>query len=249
VLREMPEFRIATYNLRSNDPNQRLHWKWIFEVANPDLLLLQEVFHPESYMPPAFWETYRSQVLWTNRPGQSWGCGLFLRSGTIKPIAIPTLEGWLVGAEIEGLPTLLTGGRSMRIFNIHAPQPHSESVHQALDWISHLEPQTELLIGGNFNLTTAVPRDAENLTESDRTLLERIRRRFNLMNAWQAANPNQPLPPTLQNSDDLSKQNHCDALFLPARWYRFLDQCEVLSTEEWDKLSDHRPIVATLNIT
>ncbi len=226
-----------------------MHWQRLFEVANPDLLLLQEVFHPEAYMPPAFWETYRSQVVWGSVPGQNWSCGLFLRNGTLKPISNPNFEGWLVGAEIEGLPTLLTGGRSLRVFNIHAPQPYAESVNQALDWISNLEPHSELLIGGNFNLTTGIRHDSEKMDDTDHKLLTRIRRRFNLMSAWQTANPTQILPQTYRDRNDPAKPHHSDALFLPSRWYRFLDQCEVLSSPEWDKLSDHNPVVATLNIT
>lgn len=244
----MPEFKIATYNLGSNNSNQRMHWQWLFEVANPDILFLQEAFHPEAYMPPAFWQTYRSHFLWANLPGQSWGSGLFIKTGTIKPITDPKFSGWLVGAQVEGLPPALTGGRPLCIFNLHAQPPYEDAVHLALDWLTTLSNDSDFLIGGGFNLTAGFRHPTEHLQDSDLALLHRMRQRFNLMSAWQAANPNRNLPQTLRDNNDPTRRYHCDALFIPSVWYRYLDACAVLASPEWDKLSDHNPVVATLNL-
>jgi hypothetical protein len=40
---------------------------------------------------------------------------------------------------------------------------------------------------------------------------------------------------------------HRHGLFVPAGWYRHLDACDAVADGEWDGLSDHNPVVATLS--
>jgi hypothetical protein len=40
---------------------------------------------------------------------------------------------------------------------------------------------------------------------------------------------------------------HCDGIFVPAAWYRYLDQREVLASPSWEALSDHNPVVASFS--
>lgn len=57
--------KIATYNLRcGGKANQRVHWAQLFEVANPDIFLVQETCSPEQYMASRFWEAHQQQVQW-----------------------------------------------------------------------------------------------------------------------------------------------------------------------------------------
>ncbi len=37
---------------------------------------------------------------------------------------------------------------------------------------------------------------------------------------------------------------HCDGLIVPKSWRDRLVSCVVLSGDEWDRLSDHNPVVA-----
>ena len=64
------------------------------------------------------------------------------------------------------------------------------------------------------------------------------------MNCWQAANPGKPLPQTCRWTGNPSVPYHCDGLFVPRAWESRLRACEVVSSPEWDKLSDHNPVVA-----
>ena len=75
--------------------------------------------------------------------------------------------------------------------------------------------------------------------------MARFQREFGLMNCWQMAHPNQDLVQTLRWSNDKTKPFHCDGIFASAHWYRFLDGAEVISGEDWDRLSDHNPVVAS----
>ena len=72
-------------------------------------------------------------------------------------------------------------------------------------------------------------------------------REFGLISCWQAANPNRDLPQTLRWSRDQAIPYHCDGIFVPDAWYRYLDQCEVLASPLWEELSDHNPVVATFS--
>ena len=64
------------------------------------------------------------------------------------------------------------------------------------------------------------------------------------MNCWGEANPGLPLAQTLLWSDAPETSYHFDGLFVPRSWSGRLQSCEVISTPEWDRLSDHNPVVA-----
>lgn len=238
--------KIATYNLRfGGKASQRIHWSEIFEVVDPDIFLVQETCHPEMYMTAQLYDTYRDQIHWIKAGENNWGSAVFVRSGKIKPIIIPEFEGYLVGVKVDGCKWSGITGRSLCVFSLHAPVPYKRSVNQILDFISTFSGDFDLIIGGDFNLTTGVRHPKEKLQDQTLWLLDRLRKEFNLMSCWQAANPNQDLPQTLRWSGDKTQPFHCDGIFMPAHWYRYLDDCEVLVSPIWERLSDHNPVVAT----
>lgn len=155
------------------------------------------------------------------------------------------MDGSLVGVEVEGFSWLPVQNRRLRIFSIHAPEPYKSSVNRILDWISSLPDDADVIIGGDFNLTVGVRHSSEGRKDDDLWLLERLRKEFGLMSCWQAANPNRDLPQTLRWSKNKVTSYHCDGIFVPSSWYRYLDQCEVLASPEWESMSDHNPVVAT----
>ncbi len=139
--------------------------------------------------------------------------------------------------------------KRLRIFSVHVPAPYKRPMNEILDFIAALPNAhaCDHIIGGDFNLTTGVRHPTEKRQAHDLWLLERLRKEFNLMNCWQVANPNRNLPQTLRWGRDTSEPYHCDAIFVPASWYGHLDGCEVLSSPDWDVLSDHNPVVARLS--
>jgi len=72
----------------------------------------------------------------------------------------------------------------------------------------------------------------------------RLADEFGLVNCWQAANPDQPLHQTLRWTNDRTIPFHCDGLLVPKAWKDRLVSCIVLSGDEWDRLSDHNPVLA-----
>ena len=237
--------KIATYNLRfGGKVNERTHWNQVFQTIDPDIFLVQETCDPRLYMADEVWENRKHQVHWARVPNMTWGSAIFVKSGSIAPISIPEFEGYLVGVELDEFEWTAKLKRSLRIFSIHVPVPYKKAVNQILDFIASLPDDRELIIGGDFNLTTGVRHSSELLQDNTLWLLERLRKEFNLLSCWQAANPNRNLTQTLRWSRDKTKPYHCDGIFAPACWYRYLEECQVLSAPIWDSLSDHNPVVA-----
>jgi hypothetical protein len=244
----MLQMTVTTYNLRNGgNAKNRIHWAKLFEAVNPEIALFQETCHPEQYMPADFWQDVRPNPQWVEVRNTGWGSAIYVGSGSLKPISVPGYDGCVVGAEVRDFEWLPLKKKRLRIFSLHAPSPYRQSVNRILDFIATLPQDDDLIIGGDFNLSVGVRHPSEALLGQDLWLLRRLRREFGLMNCWQTANPNQDLPQTLRWSGNPTAHYHCDGLFVPASWYRYLDQSTVLNSPDWEALSDHNPVVASFS--
>ena len=139
----------------------------------------------------------------------------------------------------------------MLIFCIHAPSPgpYEPSVKQILNEITKKWDKTPIIIAGDFNLTTALrhPTEPEGPnTIGEREILERLRRELGLFNAWQILHPNENLPQTLRWAKDPLPNYHCDGIFVSHNYLPHLVSANIESSNDWGKMSDHNPIVVTL---
>jgi endonuclease/exonuclease/phosphatase family metal-dependent hydrolase len=236
--------KIATYNLRlGGKKDRRIHWEQIFQTISPDIFLVQETCEPNAYIADDGSDNWQQRVHWVPVPGMKWGSAIYAKSGRVTPIAIPAeFQGAVVGVDLDDFAAADGKVRSLCLFSIHAQAPYKKSVNAILDFIADHFKDRELLIGGDFNLTTGI-RHPEEFELGDPWLIERFRKEFNLLSCWQAANPNRSLPQTLRHGDK-TKPFHCDGIFVPAAWYGDLAQSEVLSAPIWDELSDHNPVFA-----
>jgi endonuclease/exonuclease/phosphatase family metal-dependent hydrolase len=238
---------IACYNLRfGGNAANRVHWQRLFESATPAIFLAQESCQPEMYLTAAQNKMFGAQIHWNPVKNVRWGSAVFVRSGRVAPLNIPGFEGYVTAVEVRGFGWPVPARRVLRVISVHVPAPYVRPMHAIFDAIKTLPnfEHCDHVIGGDFNLTTGVRHPSEKRQQHNLFLLERMRKEFNLMNAWQIANPNRDLPQTLRWGRDKSEPYHCDAIFVPAAWYRHLDSCEVLSSPDWDALSDHNPVVA-----
>jgi endonuclease/exonuclease/phosphatase family metal-dependent hydrolase len=242
--------RIVTYNFRlGGKKGEQNQWRKILSDFNPDIVLAQEVRHPQVDIPDLY-KANESGFLWSPITDH-WGNLLFTRQGKITQLNLPGLGNWVTGVEITELNWPHLSSRSLRIFNVHVPT--REGVHKVilflndlLDKIVEFSSEGNLIIGGDFNLTVGLR--GKNDSKNSQTLLTRLRKEFGLINCWQIANPNQPLPQTLRWGSDKTVPYHCDGIFVPAAWYQYLDSCEVV-TQGWETLSDHNPVIATFNLS
>lgn len=238
---------LATYNLRHGGrAGQRLHWQRLLDAFDPDVLLLQETLDPALYLAADHLARHADRILWQRVPARRWGSAILVKEGTLRPLTVPGFEGWVVGAEITGTPWCRATGRPLRVFSLHVPAPYKRPMNRILDHLATLDDGADLVLGGDFNLATGVRHQTESLPSDPPWLLQRLRRSFNLLSCWQTVHPNRDLAQTLRWSGNPVAPYHCDGIFVPASWFKHLDDCEVIAGPEWDTLSDHNPVVVSL---
>jgi len=240
--------KIATYNLRAGGRRgNRIHWQRMLEDVAPDILLMQETRHPSHYLEPAFYRANAKRIYWLAAPDRYWGSALYVRSGRLKPVTLPKYNGYVVAAEVSGSEWSRQTGRSLLVASLHVPSPYKRPMHELLDWFAALGSRRDLVLGGDFNLAVGQRHSGEPVPSDPPWLLQRLRREFNLMSCWQTVHPNQDLAQTLRWAGSPATPYHCDGIFVPAAWYRYLEECQVISDPSWHSLSDHNPVVATLS--
>lgn len=246
--------RLVAYNVGQGGSRDLAIWERILLGLAPDLLFVQEARDPTHSWLPALPGAGRESYLWAAVPGGRWGSGLWVRDGHLTPMEVPeAFTGRVVAAVIDGCAWPGMGVASVVALSIHAPTRKGSSyikeVGRILDFASGLAEGRPLILAGDFNVAVGL-RQPEHLlsnTRGERMLIGRLREEFGLVPCWQTAHPDEPLARTLRwlrRSDSLPY--HCDGIFIPAAWAGALQDCTVLEGEEWRRLSDHNPVVATL---
>jgi exonuclease III len=254
--------RIVTYNLHyGGHTKSNNQWQRVLNEFDPDIVLAQESFNPADYFFDDHLVDMERSSVWQPLPCK-WGSAILSPKYKISKIDIPNrykdLKGWVVGGKIADFSV---GGvcRTLFVFSIHAPTqgtdekkiPYEKKVNEILDFIQSVTDSSDILIGGDFNITTAIRHpieEAEGLknTKTELAIIDRLRKEFGVINSWQVIHPNECLPQTLRWSGDKKKPYHCDGIFVPISWLRHLESCEVLS-DDWHEMSDHNPVVATFS--
>jgi len=239
--------KIAAYNLRAGGRRgERVHWQRMLDDFEPEILLMQETHHPGTYLETDFYAANTQRIHWLAAPGRKWGSAIYVRSGRLKPLTLPCHSGHIVAAEVTGNAWSRRTGRPLRIASLHVPAPYKRPMNEILDYFATLRPTHDWVLGGDFNLAVGVRHAGEPIASDPPWLLRRLRREFNLMSCWQAVHPNRDLAQTLRWAGNPAMPYHCDGVFVPAAWYRYLEDCQVISDPSWDLLSDHNPVVVTL---
>lgn len=243
--------KIVTYNLRFGGKG-RVHWQEIIDRYDPDVLLVQESYAPAEHLPD---DGEECCAVWSPAVGKNremkWGSGVYAKNQSPRMIRIPKFQGWVVGAEVKGIPGRFAKNRTVRYISLHAPSgmgSYQKVVNQILDILLKYRDGCDLVIGGDFNLSVGERLESEDLSTSnaDRKIQVRLRDEFGLVNCWQTANPNQPLRQTLRWTNQPEAPYHCDGIFVPRRWAKRLKSSKVISGKLWNSLSDHNPILAEI---
>lgn len=241
--------RISTYNLLRGGA-ALTHWSQMICEVGVDLLLVQESYAPERHERPLLDFRSADKSIWSAVPGHDWGSGIFCSSGELSELQLKDFEGWCCGAKLAG-SEWNDGEQPLLVFSIHAPSKkgvtYGQLVNQILDQIVHLRDGSEIVIGGDFNLTVSQRHSSESrkLAAADRAIQDRIHGELGLMNCWQTANPSQPLGQTLRWQRAPKVPYHCDGIFVPQAWKDRLQTCDIHDGDDWQSLSDHNPVVAT----
>jgi exonuclease III len=239
--------KVATYNILKGG-SQRVHWVKMIEDFGVDLLLAQESYPHDEHLPSPMYPGAGRRSAWEMAEKNGWGSAVYSRTGSVKPVPVPNFAGWVVGADISGASWQVGIADPLLSFSVHAPsrrEAYWKQVNRLLDEIKKVAAGREVVIGGDFNLTVSCWPGPERPTcKQDLAIQARLAEEFGLLNCWQAANPDQPLCQTLRWTGDRTIPYHCDGIFVPKSWRDRLQSCAVLAGDEWNRLSDHNPVVA-----
>jgi endonuclease/exonuclease/phosphatase family metal-dependent hydrolase len=240
--------KLATYNILKGG-SQRVQWVRMIEDLGVDLLLVQESYPHHEHLPQLRYPDAMRRSAWQRADGNRWGSAVFSRSGSVKSVSVPHFAGWVVGAEITGALWQAEIADPLLVFSVHAPSgagAYWKVVNKLLDKIKRVAARREVVIGGDFNISVSHSPGPERPTcRQDVAIQARLAEEFGLVNCWQVANPGQPLHQTLRWTGNRTIPYHCDGIFVPKAWRDRLVSCVVLTGEDWERLSDHNPVVAS----
>jgi endonuclease/exonuclease/phosphatase family metal-dependent hydrolase len=239
--------RIATYNfLHGGSARRNGHLAAVLAATNADIVLCQEArpslqleLDSVDVAPGDTW-------FWHPIAGRKWGSAILLRQRSAVEVRVLGFEGWVIGAEIA-LP------HRTCVLSVHCPaRPggYVRAMHRLLDAIAPLTRTCDLVLGGDFNVAAGYRAADEGvrISRGEEQLLDRLTTEFALIPCWQTVNPGAPLAQTLRWTANRTAPYHCDGIFIPRSWRRYLGQCHVLNGPGWDFLSDHNPVVADLDL-
>lgn len=112
--------KLATYNILKGG-SQRVHWVRMIEDFGVALLLVQESYAHDEHLLPLMYSDARSQSVWEMAEKNGWGSAVFSRSGSVRPVPVPTFSGWVVGAEISRASWQTGIADPLLAFSVHAP--------------------------------------------------------------------------------------------------------------------------------
>ncbi len=239
--------KLLTFNLLYGGRKKGInYWAEMINSFHPDIIFAQETNPLPSYFSDDSELFTDDSIVWgVTRSG--WGSAIYLRDNSIEPIYIPGFEGWVVGGKLKK-PVM--GEESLFVFSVHTPSPgpYDRKTFAILDAIKKIVGENELVIAGDFNMTTALRHQSEELqlNKSEYEFVTRMRQDFGLVNSWQAVNPNKNLPQTLRWNINPVTPFHIDGIFVPCSWVRYIENCEIIDKEPWNKMSDHNPILLSL---
>jgi endonuclease/exonuclease/phosphatase family metal-dependent hydrolase len=215
-------------------------WQAVAREHGADLVLLQEAMKPPSES-VWHWETVLPQL---------WGSAVVAMDGQLHRIEVPGYLGWVTGARwSRGTQAAVD---EVYVFSIHSPTHHKDTPRKSyvreartiVDRITTVVPgDAPLVIGGDFNFASLGERlDGERraMDPSEQTALDAFRAQGFLV-AWRDLHPAAPLPQTLRWTGDRTTPFHCDGYLVRGLETSRLT-CEVLVNEQYDGVSDHRPV-------
>jgi hypothetical protein len=219
--------KIVTYNFLTGGAGKE-HWSQLSNAFAPDIILAQESYPPQEC---GMADAWTNQIVWHKASNNRWGTAVYVKSGQVTSLPTGTFQGWLTGVEVEGCPGMQ--GRRLRAFSLHAPprritgKNYSATVNDMLTLIGTVRGDTDLVIGGDFNLLSLGRRHESEKRENGKrwttrkqelAILKRVEDEFGLVNCWQKASPAIPLAQTLRWVAKDAVAYHCDGIFVPSTW-------------------------------
>lgn len=246
--------KFVTYNLCFGGKRELNPWKKMMDAFSPDFVFAQETFHPSTYFSTVEFAEIRGCIHENVPTHQQWGSAILSKRHRLEKVKLTddTYSGWVVAALAHDVEI---GGevQSVLLVSFHAPSLESGSyekhVEEILTQIASGWKGTPMLVGGDFNLTTAYSKAESTLggnTVGEERILSMLNSELGLFNTWQHQHPNEELPQTLRWSKDKSIPYHCDAIFLGTKHLPHLITADIPCEGEWGTMSDHNPVLVSI---
>jgi endonuclease/exonuclease/phosphatase family metal-dependent hydrolase len=239
--------RMVAYNFLAGGSAKRAgQWSRVVRALGADVVFGQECRPPDACPGERFRVGAGDALAWAAARPPRWGTGLFVRGARLRAISVPGFDGWVVGGEVTGYGW---PARRLLAFSVHGPageRGYVKTMHEIIDRLVRIRRDTDLVLGGDFNVVTGYrdERDPRTMSRGERELLDRMGAELDLLPAWQTANPGRRLAQTLRWVTNPTTPYHCDGVFIPRTWGTRLLSCRVVRGSRWDALSDHSPVVA-----
>jgi endonuclease/exonuclease/phosphatase family metal-dependent hydrolase len=240
--------RIATFNLHNG--GSAGHWSRVLERTDADLFFAQESRDPADFLPEITQRFGFHSAVWEVVPSLKrarWGSAVLSTSSSIEPIVIPDFQGWVVGGR------LLVGSTGIFAFSVHIPTRkgagYLTQANRLVDRLVPIVAGAPVILGGDWNVTAGHRRadESKQNTRSELRWLDRLRGELGVVPAWSTFHAEAHLPQTLRWVCDPLPAYHCDGIFLPAAWADHIRRVAILAGEEWNRLSDHNPVLVELD--
>ena len=228
------KIKIVTWNIDFKTDKSKL-WDYIDNKIDPDILMLQECkTFPDSY------QSAGKHIGGT----RSWGSVVLSKKYPLQPISVPNHDGWVAGATIK------IDDLDLFVFSIHAKLkdigkyvvPHLKIIFKDIMLSAGKAKSKNIVIGGDFNAARLYDNVYSQPDESSHVkFFEWLETNFNLV----SVTGNEEIQ-TMRGNSKHPYQN--DDIYVSNSLGKQLKNPQVLFDEQIDQLSDHNPVVVTLDL-
>ncbi len=237
--------KIATWNMANWSHKAHFNEAWDFYInkIGCDILLFQEALpHPEILD--------INRIVYNQIGGtRLWGSGVYSNKYNIKKFDLNTnFVGSVTGAEIEinenfSLIVVSLYGLMENILNVSYAIPNLHRIFSDLTWLLEgASTKHRIVIGGDFNASIQI--DKQQTGNSHRVFFDRLHE-FQLVNCFDKFFQDYVQTHRHRRSK-FPWQN--DYFFISKRLEPLLIDCEVISNETVNKMSDHNPVIIELKV-
>jgi len=230
-------------NWKRNQAQRDAAWNYLLNILKPDIALLQEC------VPKAEFESHYNLIYREIGGHRKWGSAIIARN--LLPIQEVVFNNAYEGAVIAADVTLSDGSQLtvISLYGIIDDDGYATTtLHRMLSDLTPLlngrKGRNSFLVGGDYNASTQCDDHYGYRYPSHRLFFERLED-FGLVNCT-ARFHSEHVQTNRHRKSEVPWQN--DYLHVSKKMAERLVSCDVIDNADVQELSDHNPVVATLDI-
>lgn len=227
--------KIVTWNMNYWQKRKKHEeaWRYLVNVIQPDIALLQETQPPDSYRGDGLLFEPFSQY--------NWGSAIYARGLSVEYVPIETYKGYVIVGNIA-----LPKGKPLTTISLQSPIVDTYSItelHRIFSDLTRLldRKRSYKLVGGDFN--AGLLFDEVWNIRTHKVMFDRVEA-FGLTNCHRRFHEKEEQ--TFRRKG--ARPYQLDHMFISDKLADGLVSCDVLYNGEIEALSDHNPLVTVLEI-